>query len=68
MYPRHIAVYLAHELTEYSTTELGHEFGGKDHTTIMHSCQKIEEMVKTDESLENTLSILKKKIKEYRKE
>ena len=68
VYPRHIAVYLAHELTEYSTTELGHEFGGKDHTTIMHSCQKIEEMVKTDESLENTLSILKKKIKEYRKE
>ncbi|HRZ90003.1 MAG TPA: chromosomal replication initiator protein DnaA, partial [Spirochaetia bacterium] len=45
-YPRQVAMYIAREITEYSTTELGLEFGGRDHTTVMHGCQKIEERLK----------------------
>lgn len=67
-FPRHIAFYLARELTDYSTTELGNDFGGRDHSTIMHGCQKIEEKLYADSTLEETISILKKKIKEYKKE
>jgi len=43
VFPRQLAMYIAREITEYSTTELGLEFGGRDHTTVMHACQKIEE-------------------------
>ncbi|MCE1195530.1 chromosomal replication initiator protein DnaA, partial [bacterium] len=45
---RQVAMYVIREVTEYSTTEIGIEFGGRDHTTVMHSCQKIEQMVKFD--------------------
>ena len=41
-YPRQIAMYLAKELTPASLTEIGRAFGGKHHTTVMHSIQKIE--------------------------
>lgn len=64
---RHIAVYLIHELTELSSTEIGHEFGGRDHTTIMHSCEVITKQLLIDESLNDTLTIIKKDIKEYKK-
>lgn len=64
---RHIAVYLIHELTELSSTEIGHEFGGRDHTTIMHSCEVITKQLQIDESLNDTLTIIKKDIREYKK-
>ena len=63
--PRHMAIYLSRELTEYSLTEIGAEFG-KDHTTIMHAIQKIEDIRKTDPSIEPMLDLLTKKIKEYK--
>ncbi len=50
--PRQIAMYLIRELTEYSTTEVGMEFGGRDHTTVMHAVQKIEDKVRTEPSFE----------------
>ena len=50
-FPRQIAMYIAREITEYSTTELGFEFGGRDHTTVMHACQKIDERLKHDPNL-----------------
>ena len=56
--PRQIAMYIAREITEYSTTELGIEFGGRDHTTVMHSCQKIDEQLKLDPSLDSRLQKL----------
>jgi len=62
--PRQIALYIAHKLTEYSFTELGYEFGGKHHTTIMYSCSKIEEAIKHDSSLNETIRILERSIKE----
>jgi chromosomal replication initiator protein len=65
-FPRQIAMYLAREMTEYSTTEVGIEFGGRDHTTVMYACQKIENGMKTDSTLEPMIQILKRKIVEYR--
>jgi chromosomal replication initiator protein len=48
-FPRQIAMYLARTLTdEFSTTEIGDEFGGKDHTTVMHACNKIKARMTTD--------------------
>lgn len=64
-FPRQLAMYIAREITEYSTTELGMEFGGRDHTTVMHGCQKIEERLKAEPSLESTIQKLNKMIKDY---
>ncbi|MFH1368990.1 MAG: chromosomal replication initiator protein DnaA [Elusimicrobiota bacterium] len=48
-FPRQIAMYLARTLTdEFSTTEIGLAFGGKDHTTVMHACNKIKARMSTD--------------------
>ncbi len=63
-FPRQVAMYLSRELTEYSTTEVGGEFGGRDHTTVMHACQKIEDRMKIDPNIEPTLQSLVKRIKE----
>ena len=64
-FPRQLAMYLARDMTEYSTTELGIEFGGRDHTTIMYGCQKIENRIKTDSTLEPIISALKRRIRDY---
>uniref|UniRef100_A0A7C3E551 Chromosomal replication initiator protein DnaA n=1 Tax=Gracilinema caldarium TaxID=215591 RepID=A0A7C3E551_9SPIR len=64
--PRQIAMYIAREITEYSTTELGLEFGGRDHTTVMHACQKIEERIRSDPTLEPMIQNLIRLIKDYR--
>jgi chromosomal replication initiator protein len=64
-FPRQIAMYIARDITEYSTTELGFEFGGRDHTTVMHACQKIEERLKLDPNLESTIQALVRSIKDY---
>ncbi|MDD3981211.1 MAG: chromosomal replication initiator protein DnaA [Spirochaetales bacterium] len=55
---RQVAMYVIREVTEYSTTEIGVEFGGRDHTTVMHSCQKIEQMLKFDPSFDATIQRL----------
>ncbi len=65
-FPRQLSMYLARELTEYSTTEIGVEFGGRDHTTVMHACQKIENNIKTDPTLEPTIQHLIRTIKDYK--
>lgn len=64
VFPRQLAMYIARDITEYSTTELGLEFGGRDHTTVMHSCQKIDERLKTDPTLEHTINRLTQSIKQ----
>lgn len=58
--PRQIAMYLARDITEYSTTEIGTEFGGRDHTTVMHAHDRIESLMKGDESFANTIVKLKR--------
>jgi chromosomal replication initiator protein len=64
VFPRQVAMYIARDITEYSTTELGLEFGGRDHTTVMHSCQKIDERLKTDPTLDVTIQRLIQMIKQ----
>jgi len=63
-FPRQIAMYIIREITDYSTTEIGLEFGGRDHTTVMHSCQRIEDRIKTDSTIEPTVQELIRSIKE----
>lgn len=67
MLPRQIAMYIVSELTEYSTTEIGGEFGGRDHTTVMHSVRKMAESIKIDSGLDSTIQILIKNVKEHKK-
>ncbi len=64
-FPRQIAMYITREITEFSTTEVGLEFGGRDHTTVMHACQRIESRMQTDPYLEPTIQRLIRQIKEY---
>ncbi|MCQ2575394.1 MAG: chromosomal replication initiator protein DnaA [Treponema sp.] len=66
VFPRQIAIYIARNLLEISYKELGAEFGGKDHSTIMHSYEKMEEAIKTDANLESKIKIYIKQIKEYK--
>ncbi|QEN09074.1 chromosomal replication initiator protein DnaA [Oceanispirochaeta crateris] len=63
-FPRQIAMFIIREITDYSTTEIGLEFGGRDHTTVMHSCQRIEDRIKTDSTIEPTVQELIRSIKE----
>ena len=64
-FPRQIAMHISREMTEYSTTEVGLEFGGRDHTTVMHACQVVESRMKTDPTLEPTINHLIRATKEY---
>src|ERR1700704_28874 len=58
VYPRQIAMYLAKHLTEASLPEIGRQFGGKHHTTVLHSVDKIEEARKGDKDLNRLLNKL----------
>lgn len=60
-FPRQIAMYLARELTDSSLPKIGMEFGGRDHTTVIHAHEKISKMMEEDEQL-------KKKIEEIKEE
>jgi chromosomal replication initiator protein len=57
-YPRQIAMYLVKELTRASLPEIGRYFGGKHHTTVLHSIQKIEDLRQRDEDLNNLIHSL----------
>src|SRR5690606_29600459 len=46
--PRQVAMYLAKELTNHSLPEIGDAFGGRDHTTVLHACRKIKELLDSD--------------------
>jgi chromosomal replication initiator protein len=63
-YPRQIAMYLCRELTDQSLPKIGEEFGGRDHTTVIHACEKIQEDMQKDSQLKKTVDELRKKINE----
>lgn len=65
VYPRQLAMYIIRELTEYSTTEIGQSFGGRDHTTVMHSCDKIEGLIRLDPQVDSLIQTLIRLIKDY---
>ena len=62
VHPRQIAMFLARELTDSSFPEIGREFGGKDHTTIIHACRQIEKALEQDATLRTTIESLKEEI------
>ncbi|MER1987758.1 MAG: chromosomal replication initiator protein DnaA [Solibacillus sp.] len=51
-YPRQVAMYLSRELTNFSLPKIGEEFGGRDHTTVIHAHEKIASLLKTDPQLQ----------------
>jgi chromosomal replication initiator protein len=61
-FPRQIAIYLARELTQASLAQIGQRFGGRDHTTVIHACQKISDLVERDVSLRSTINQLRKEL------
>ena len=61
-FPRQIAMYLCRTMTNESFPKIGTEFGGKDHTTVMHSVLKIEKEIKVNKDLANIIEKLKKDI------
>ncbi len=56
--PRQMAMYLARELTDLSYPEIGQSFGGRDHTTVLHACAKIEELKASDAGLRKDYTLL----------
>ena len=56
--PRQLAMYIARQLTSASLQEIGKLFGGRHHTTVLHSINKIEAMRRTDEALNRTITRL----------
>jgi len=57
-YPRQIAMYLARQLTDFSLPEIGDQFGGRDHTTVIHAYDKIENDLKEKEGLRHLVDKL----------
>jgi chromosomal replication initiator protein len=62
VYPRQIAMFLCRDLTDASFPEIGRDFGGKDHTTIIHACKQMKKFQETDATLRSTLESLKEEI------
>ncbi|MFC0273059.1 chromosomal replication initiator protein DnaA [Metabacillus herbersteinensis] len=58
-FPRQIAMYLSRELTDYSLPKIGEEFGGRDHTTVIHAHEKIKKLLLIDEQLQKQLKEIK---------
>lgn len=60
--PRQVAMYLCHTMTDISYSMIGKALGKKDHTTVLHGCNKIEEELKTNEELQSKIDAILKKI------
>ena len=62
--PRQIAMYLCRKLTDFSTTEIGNEFGGKNHSTVMYNVEKVEARLKSSEKeIDNVIEKIENQIK-----
>ena len=62
-FPRQVAMYLCRVLTDASLPQIGQSFGGRDHTTVLHACSKIEDERKTNPDLNHTIEELIEHIK-----
>ncbi|NLC53374.1 MAG: chromosomal replication initiator protein DnaA [Firmicutes bacterium] len=61
--PRQIAMYLSRELTDSSLPKIGEEFGGRDHTTVMHGCDRVKEFMGVDPSVNQAIKDLTQELK-----
>lgn len=61
-FPRQIAMFLSRDVLNESYQRIGLEFGGRDHSTVMHSCEKIESDIKTNKSIRETVEKIKRNI------
>jgi chromosomal replication initiator protein len=66
VYPRQVAMYLSRELTDASLPKIGREFGGRDHTTVIHATSKIARMIREDRSVYNLVQELTARVKQTR--
>lgn len=64
VYPRQIAMYLSRELTDLSLPRIGAEFGGRDHTTVMHAQAKIEKLINAERDVYNQIQTLTNTIRQ----
>ncbi|CQR45798.1 Chromosomal replication initiator protein DnaA [Paraliobacillus sp. PM-2] len=62
-FPRQIAMYLSRELTDFSLPKIGEEFGGRDHTTVIHAHEKISKMLSEDDNLNRDIEEIKERLK-----
>jgi chromosomal replication initiator protein len=62
-FPRQIAMYLSRELTDFSLPKIGEEFGGRDHTTVIHAHEKISKLLVTDQQLQTKIKEIKELLK-----
>ena len=60
--PRQVAIYLTREMTGMSLPQIGEVFGGRDHTTIMHSCKVMENAINRDSSMKNLVNTIKNRV------
>ena len=60
--PRQMAMALAKELTNHSLPEIGREFGGRDHTTVMHACKAINKLRESESSIQEDYTNLTRKL------
>jgi chromosomal replication initiator protein len=66
VYPRQVAMYLSRELTDSSLPKIGKQFGGRDHTTVIHATSKIARMIREDRDVYNLVQELTARIKQTR--
>jgi chromosomal replication initiator protein len=66
VYPRQVAMYLSRELTDSSLPKIGKEFGGRDHTTVIHATTKIARLIREDRSVYNLVQELTARVKQVR--
>ncbi len=62
-YPRHVAMYLAREMTDLTLPEIGAHFGGRDHSTVIHACDKVGIDLKKNQNVKNMIQKLMLDIK-----
>lgn len=63
VWARHVGMYLAHDLTNLSTPVIGRQFGGKDHTTVLHAVRKLSGMIEADPLVAHEIGMVADKIR-----
>lgn len=61
-YPRQIAMYLCRDLTDMSLPKIGYEFGGRDHTTVIHACEKITDDIENNSETRRAINEIKRNL------